>query len=320
MAFLHPILPVTKRFLAIVWSTCLIWTSAGVGEAAKMAPDLFQIPGFLPQVQLNPPSQLGHIVDYFNADDSAEKQKLVILIQDLHINYGVQKNISALLNFFAAKLATTTSSKKEPTATIPFALAVEGAQGLIDTSVLAKFPDPKIKKEAMEYFLREGEINGMEYFAAEKDLSNLLVGVEDERYYNAHRELFRRSNYDREELVENLTKIQRDVEMLAPRVFSEKLAEVQKKIDGYDKGQLGTQEFIQYFASQVGPDELKTRFPELAAYWVNSAADVRESNKLRALTSAFLQQTSPTFTGKERATLQFLAKQTNSRDYFLYRP
>ncbi len=155
MATFLRIVPGVKKFLAVGLSACFVWTSGGISEALNQAPDVFQSPSFLPQVALRPPERLGQITDYYNPNASAKNKKLVILIQDLHINYGVQKNISALLEFFAAKLTKGSGPASVPDPSrLPFALAVEGAECPIDTTVLAQWPEPQIKQAAMEYFLR----------------------------------------------------------------------------------------------------------------------------------------------------------------------
>src|SRR5579871_4124096 len=196
--------PFIPRFLAVLLSATLVWTSGGVLDAAMAAPEVFAGPTDLPQFKLIPPGQLGRIVDYFNAERKSgragERAKqpgtapLVILIQDLHAHYGVQKNIAGLLDFLSEKLSIFSSSLpllRSPAP--PFALAVEGASGPIDSSVMALYPDEKIKLAAADYLMREGELTGAEYFAIKRGLPNFLVGAENEKYYLAHRELFRKT-------------------------------------------------------------------------------------------------------------------------------
>src|ERR1035437_7975816 len=97
-----------KKTLSLLLSFCLVWTSGGVLDAALSAPEVFAGPSNLPQFQLQPPGQLGRIVDYFNAPTA--NGKLVILIQDLHAHYGAQKNISGILDFLSERLPKTSSS------------------------------------------------------------------------------------------------------------------------------------------------------------------------------------------------------------------
>src|SRR5688572_14690585 len=129
-----------KKLLSVLLSSSLIWTSADLAQAAAVAGEAFIAPSNLPQFRLIPPSQLGWISDYYNAPVSknASNGPLVILIQDLHANYGVQKNISDMLDFLRTRLSNTSSQ-------LPFSLLMEGASGPVDLRLMANFPDAKVK-------------------------------------------------------------------------------------------------------------------------------------------------------------------------------
>src|SRR5258708_26535376 len=140
--------------IALGLSVSLLWTSGGLAEAALDVPHLAH-PAYPPQIELAPPAALGAVVDYFNS--TAKDSKRVILIQDLHAHYGVQKNIAGILDFLSTHLsspAVVSGGSMDPrlrhsgmTAdAVPFALAVEGAQGPVDSSVMALFPDQEIKQ------------------------------------------------------------------------------------------------------------------------------------------------------------------------------
>src|SRR5258708_6982840 len=159
--------------IALGLSVSLLWTSGGLAEAALDVPHLAH-PAYPPQIELAPPAALGAVVDYFNS--TAKDSKRVILIQDLHAHYGVQKNIAGILDFLTAKLSKSRSrlqaaGSRENTAApsrtwslepgappLPFLLAVEGAAGPIDSSAMSLFPDAKIKEATADYLMREGEL------------------------------------------------------------------------------------------------------------------------------------------------------------------
>ena len=67
---------------------------------------------------------------------------------------------------------------------VPFVLAVEGASGPIDSSVMALFPDPKIKQAALDYLMREGMLTGMEYFRRCVSLCERSAGQRLEKHPN----------------------------------------------------------------------------------------------------------------------------------------
>lgn len=119
----------------------------------------------------------GQVTDAFTAPQMGTPAPLVILIQDLHGNQAVQRNIARLLDAVNRKT--------------DFALGVEGAEGVIDSSVMALFPDSTLKKKALDFLLSQDEISGAEYFAALRGEAHRLHGVEEQRLYLANRDQFR---------------------------------------------------------------------------------------------------------------------------------
>jgi len=326
-----------KKVLSLILSCALLWTSSGMAQAADLVPDILAVPSNLPQLQLIPPSQMGRIADYYNAP--AENSKLVILIQDLHAHYGVQKNISGILEFLSKKLHRDVPSplageggrspgegsphppfghllpqgEKE----IPFALAVEGAQGPIDSSVMALFPEQKIKRQAADYLMRQGELTGAEYFAVMKGIPNLLTGVEDARYYNLNRDLFRQTFKDREELTGLLKSLQADLVPLQKRMYGSTLADFQKKVDAYEKAEMSTHEFVGLLVQTANPQlDLKKDFPVLASFASNSRFGTME--QVRSATAEFLTQIQSRLSPEEKKNLQLLAKKSETTVYYLY--
>jgi RNA polymerase sigma factor (sigma-70 family) len=278
--------------VAIFLVACLVWTS---GTAEAIQDTLHPAPRTLQQ-QLTPPASLGQVIEYFNAENrrngepanlpdrpiaASPSRPLVILVQDLHAHYGAQKNIAGLLEFLAKKLepanrrpgdlaniAVSPPRPLAPSPRLPFALAVEGASGPIDSSVMALFPDPKIKQEAADYLMREGELTGAEYFAVMRGLPDALHGVEDLRLYTLHRDLFRKTLEDRQETVQALRKIQADLIPLRKKLYSDPVKAIQAKIDAFEQARLGLADFAGYLASLVGGYgvPLEAGYPRLAAY------------------------------------------------------
>jgi len=310
--------PALRTGLVFVLCAALVGTSAGAAEAASSIPDVFALTSDLPQFQLNPPGKLGRIVDYFNAGGAVRKKgsgeikPLIILIQDLHAHYGVQKNIAGLLDFLADKLP------HPPTSPLPFAVAVEGATGPIDSSLMALFPDKTLKLEASDYLMREGELTGAEFFAIRRSLPHVLTGVEEDRYYTVHRDLFCKTIDDRQELVSSLKEIQTHISKLPRHVFRKNKAlwDFQTKVEAYDKGEMSTHEFIGLLMSMASGPAIKKDFPTLASFAANSRFGTME--QIRAATAEFLTQTQNRLSPEEKKDLQLLAKSQGTATYYLY--
>ena len=92
------------------------------------------------------PTRWGTITDAYKP--SQEKNSpFLILIQDLHANYTVQKNISEVIRF----------AKRESGVHHVF---VEGAQGQFDTSPIMDLPDPMARHQVSDALLKEAYLNG----------------------------------------------------------------------------------------------------------------------------------------------------------------
>ncbi len=357
----HSFFASSKQILAVLLSSCLVWTSGGVLDAALAAPDVLAAPSDLPQFRLAPPGQLGRIADYFNADlgtvgaglvparnsmrshstqsradtRSAPTSPLVILIQDLHAHYGVQKNIAGLLEFLSDKLNRRGGALSPPAmsgnfgqargpaptdnlaASIPFVLAVEGAQGPIDSSILALYPDAKVKEAASQFLMREGELSGAEYFAVKRGIPNLLVGVENGQYYELHRDLFRKSLASRQRLVSTLQNLQEGVKRLPRHIYHGDALKIYKILRAYEDSELSTLDLAAQLAEEsrhYGVDLVK-RYPDLAAYVSGAAIP---SSSLRQATADFLTAAQNYLSSQEKKNLSILAKQQAPLPYYLY--
>jgi len=219
---------------------------------------------------------------------------------------------------------------------------------------MALFPDEKIKLAASDYLMREGELSGAEYFAIKRGIPNLLVGAEDEKFYTVHRDLFRKTLADRQELVSTLKSIQHDINELPRFVFhkNKPLWEFQKKVEAYDKAEMSTHEFIAMLASLTSSPavtgggsmdprqghsatttladanavvasgmtalgiDLKKDFPTLAAFSANSRFGTMD--QIREATAEFLTQIQGQLKPEEKKDLQLLAKTKATTTYYLY--
>ena len=183
--------------LASLISVALVATSSHLVEAsAALSPS--------PLERFAPPRSLGTLTDLYQGTDP----RTVVLIQDLHVNYGVQKNIRDILSYYSSQNA------------LPPFVAVEGAQGVVDASILANFPDEDVRRETVDYFMRMGELSGADAFAAEQGLPQLLYGIEKSDYYEFHKALFQKSLAARKDLEQELARLERPLSLLKKREYT----------------------------------------------------------------------------------------------------
>jgi CheY-like chemotaxis protein/serine/threonine protein kinase len=245
----------TKKALAVGLSACLVWTTGGIAEAVSESSRPRPL-----QVQLTPPASLGSLADY-HFQPADKKAPLVILIQDLHAHYGVQKNIAGILEFLSKRTS--------------FKVAVEGAAGPIDSSVMALFPDKVIRREASEFMMRQGELTGAEYFAIMRGLPKALTGAEDAHYYEVHRDLFRKTFAERDSLVQSLKAIQADVLPLRATVYSSALRKIDGRLKAFEQGKLSPEGIGAFLEERAASFNLPlfAGYPALSRFLRNPAVD-----------------------------------------------
>ncbi|MBU1784245.1 MAG: hypothetical protein KKG95_02750, partial [Candidatus Omnitrophica bacterium] len=95
---------------------------------------------------------------------------VIVHIQDAHSSLSAQYSIVKLLNSLVADYD------------LDF-IALEGAKGYIDTSILKTFPDKDIRRKTADLLMREGRMSAGEFFEITNDKDILLYGVEDDDLY-----------------------------------------------------------------------------------------------------------------------------------------
>src|SRR4051812_24029334 len=94
---------------------------------------------------LTPPQNIASLVSTSRLQPQESLPK-VIVVQDLHLNYSVQRHIAQLLNFLAQKGALGPS------------IAVEGAAGPVDNSILTAVQNQKVRAEVADMLMQNGEL------------------------------------------------------------------------------------------------------------------------------------------------------------------
>ena len=101
---------------------------------------------------------------------------VIVCLQDLHANPGVQRKIAAIID----QLAVERSFRS---------IYVEGAWELIDSSIMKLYPDADVRKEAMGFLLEHGEFTGAEFASCLRpELDIDLYGVDDEQLFKANKQ------------------------------------------------------------------------------------------------------------------------------------
>jgi hypothetical protein len=198
--------PFLVKAISVTLCAAMVFTSCDLAQAAAPSP-LVQTPIF------RLPANLGTVVDSFKAERGmrnseegsfnedkptstlrAPNSALVILIQDLHVYQPVQRKIRDLLEFLF----------KQPALKDTRVVGVEGAEGPIPTLAEAARPNPVLKRKVADYLIEQGELTGAEAYAIEQGKGDLLWGVENDKYYEADRNLYLMTLQARKDLKQRL--------------------------------------------------------------------------------------------------------------------
>lgn len=159
----------------------------------------------------------------------AKPTRIVVHIQDAHMNADAQKNIGQAVQALIDKKAVDL-------------VALEGAFQPIDLSRYRSFPDQDTVRKVADYFLKENKISGPVHtaFTSAHELPPFL-GVDDSRHYNANVEAYRQSTSKVKEYKDRLASLYADLDRQKAAMFSPKLRSFDEKIQAYreEKATLG---------------------------------------------------------------------------------
>ncbi|MBU1894388.1 MAG: hypothetical protein KJ983_01045, partial [Candidatus Omnitrophica bacterium] len=190
------------------------------------------------------PYNQGSIVDIH----SSQGNEVIIHLQDAHASLSAQYSIANLLD----SLVTNYD--------LDF-IALEGAEGVIDTSRLKTFPDKAIRKEAADFLMREGRMSGGEFFQITHDKNNIaLYGAEEYELYKKNLEDFRKVVKQRENLLPLIKAFGEQIKLLEEKIYSKELLSIITKGREHKNGSLS---FIDYWKTIVKFQSGKTNQVEI---------------------------------------------------------
>lgn len=182
--------------------------------------------------KINIPREVGIIKSKFVGTDP----RLIINIQDAHCNYEAQSNIIKIIESLIKNDGLSF-------------VAVEGADGLIDTSWFKAFPDEDVRREVATYFMKKGEITGPEFLSITSDYNFKLFGAETREYYVKNLNAFT-SSYPLKEATE---KYYNDIKTVLNRlkgyIYSDDLKAMDAKTQDYETKKLPFNEYIRFLSS-----------------------------------------------------------------------
>jgi len=138
-------------------------------------------------------------------------EEKIIHLQDAHASLSAQYSLVNLLDVLAADYD------------LEF-IALEGTEGVIDTSLLKSFPDKEIREKTADLLMREGRMSAGEFFQITRDKDDMILcGVEDNALYKENLKEFCSVIGQREPLIKMVKAFRGQIDALEEKVYSEEL-------------------------------------------------------------------------------------------------
>lgn len=155
----------------------------------------------------------------------------IVHVQDAHCNYFAQKRIAEIIAYLNAEYGIDTVN-------------LEGGARDYDISIFTDIGDKKKIAAASEYFLKEGAINGAEYFAVNNPDRISLWGIEDVGLYIDNLKVYRNSLKEKTESEKYLRRFDQAFASLKSRIYSRDLLELDETHAGFAAKNIELKEYV----------------------------------------------------------------------------
>jgi len=178
----------------------ILWASNSIGQEQT-------------EVQFSIPSHLGEIQETYQA---SQNSPMVVHIQDAHCVYDAQKSTAQIIEHLVGQENFKL-------------ILMEGAFGVIDTSILKALPET-YRQQGIERLLKRARINGVDYFSAtSKNASDVFIsGIEEKESYFANYQAFLDLVETKGKFKEELKWIKTKINNIKHKIYSKPLREFEK--------------------------------------------------------------------------------------------
>ncbi|MFH0763665.1 MAG: hypothetical protein V1927_01520 [Candidatus Omnitrophota bacterium] len=231
-------------FIANIISYDLAWADSPATPAESVTfkelnPDNFILPVYL-----------GTIKDSYLSEHRKPntKNQTIIHIQDAHCNYYAQHKISEIIEYFNKEYGVNT-------------INLEGGARDYDISIFTDIKDKKIRGRAADYFVKEGVVNGAEYFAINNPEKITLWGMEDVRLYIDNLKAYRNSLKYKDEVDRYLKNLNYILSNLKLKIYSKELLELDSRYNAYKANNADFKDYLGYLLEKA-----KNRLIDIKSY------------------------------------------------------
>lgn len=187
------------------------------------------------------PEHLGTVRDAWIPENFAlatSPQTIVIHIQDAHCNYDGQMKISEIVGYVNKEYGIKSVN-------------LEGGAKNYDLSPLTAITEAEIRQRVSDYFVRNGRLNGAEYFAANNPAKVQLWGIEDTQLYIANLGVYREALKYKRDIDKYMSTLGHILTLLKVKIYPKELLELDAKFIQYKAGNLDFKDYLSYLVAKA---------------------------------------------------------------------
>ncbi len=265
-------------------------------------------------LSLTVPESYGNIKQTYLGD----KGKVVIHVQDSHVNYQAQTNIAEILKHLVREL-TEQGNGARPI------IAIEGAASASDPEWFRLFPNEAVKKKVLDYYLKRGYISGAQFFQVFSEEPISVVGVEDPKLYLENLNYFRETYTHNKKILAHIDGLRTALLAIRQRSFNKDLLLLSQKSDAFHQNELPLTDTISFLVEMGTQHQVNLQpWPQLLsahqAIELEKKIDYDQVNKERDKLITRLKEKLPQEEVSELVTqaLYFRLGKTSSLDFYTY--
>ncbi|MFA6141711.1 MAG: hypothetical protein WC738_00250, partial [Candidatus Omnitrophota bacterium] len=240
-------------FLFNIVSYDLAWAAGTPSELTSVGSDRAGIPGAFKE--LNPvtfalPQHLGTIKDSYLSQrrKPGSENRTIIHIQDAHCNYYAQHRIAEIIEYLNKVYGVNT-------------INLEGGVRDYDLSIFTNIKDKVKRERTADYFVKEGVVNGAEYFAINNPEKVTLWGIEDVKLYIDNLKTYRNSLKYKDEVDKYLKNLSHILSNLKLKIYSKELLELDSRYNAYKVNNADFKDYLSYLMRKA-----KERLIDIKSY------------------------------------------------------
>jgi hypothetical protein len=185
------------------------------------------------------PEQYGTIIETYNGTNG----KLIVHIQDAHVNYEAQKNLSGILESLIEDEGLNL-------------IMQEGRDSEKSPSALRKTASLDVRKTAAENLLKNADISGEDYLVLTSDYPLSFYGIEDMDLYNDNKNALWEMDKFKDMATEYVDKLIIASDAIKPRVYNKALLALDTKKKDYDAEKIDLVTYYGYLYEKAGEEDI----------------------------------------------------------------